>query len=695
MDQTNEETNQEEGVAECDAASDAGMSQPETDVLSFEEKEGQEGKIEKEKIDMENMKEVLELSQTELVVLSKSWDMLMTALGGERETVGDAIFGALSNRLTAIQEAFKGRPRAIISLNLFNGFRLLCEKAVDPQDLKIQVETLAFKHLGNEITQQRVDGVTEAFLELMQQNVAELPPGAVNVWQKMLTYTGSCCRYISATYTDRLKIIQEDWAVIQSAQHETESNEEEKVTRSFGGMCAFSNEVIGQPTEGWMEDLLLVFSVLVERIGNPSHLMEECELLAINFVAKSKSKSIDFDKFKPVMLAALRSLLPKTWSTTHETAWEWLWATISRNLSDSSSKVRAFKVYNAQLFGALKEEHLNTFRNDLYTDFFAKCAISQDIFKQSQTRLHYIADRVLQSSYDMFHKPKQEMVDELSALGLRHVGYGVPIELFAPFTDSCVQVIKTVAASMPKSESTKIVACAVAGMTQAEERDVPEHMMVEGFRWSIGLVARLLMRIITEGSTAVMQAIYQDSAKLLQAALKEAPREYRNFLQLRVRVGSQSISPLYWALRSGAHTAARTMLEDVLTIRADRDRYYYGVNDIFKFQPDIAADLLQEAPKLVNVFLDGLIWRSHKTKEGQRPVVYYMEHLLQDPDDEKMISRAFVSFVRFRNPKIIVHLDLRASLQKERLCLPRRGTVGVPSVGKVDVFGMLVVGSSL
>ncbi|CAK9038309.1 Retrovirus-related Pol polyprotein from transposon TNT 1-94, partial [Durusdinium trenchii] len=127
-------------------------------------------------------------------------------------------------------------------------------------DLKIQVETLAFKHLGNEITQQRVDGVTEAFLELMQQNVAELPPGAVNVWQKMLTYTGSCCRYISATYTDRLKIIQEDWAVIQSAQHETESNEEEKVTRSFGGMCAFSNEVIGQPTEGWMEDLLLVFS---------------------------------------------------------------------------------------------------------------------------------------------------------------------------------------------------------------------------------------------------------------------------------------------------------------------------------------------------------------------------------------------------------------------------------------------------
>ncbi|CAK9064039.1 unnamed protein product [Durusdinium trenchii] len=178
----------------------------------------------------------------------------------------------------------------------------------------------------------------------------------------------------------------------------------------------------------------------------------------------------------------------------------------------------------------------------------------------------------------------------------------------------------------------------------SNERDVPEHMMVEGFRWSIGLVARLLMRIITEGSTAVMQAIYQDSAKLLRHALMEAPRGTRNSLQLNVRVGSQSISPLYWALRSGCHTAARTMIQDVLTIRADRDRYYYGVNDMFRFQPDIAANILQEAPKLVNVFLDGLIWRSHKTKDGLRPVVYYMEHLLQDTDEEMMVSRALVSF---------------------------------------------------
>ena len=44
------------------------------------------------------------------------------------------------------------------------------------------------------------------------------------------------------------------------------------------------------------------------------------------------------------------------------------------------------------------------------------------------------------------------MVDDLSALGLRHVGYGVPIELFGPFTDSCVEVMKPLIEALPTGE---------------------------------------------------------------------------------------------------------------------------------------------------------------------------------------------------------------------------------------------------
>eukprot|EP00438_Fugacium_kawagutii_P020006 Skav203477 [mRNA] locus=scaffold921:163503:175914:+ [translate_table: standard] len=204
-------------------------------------------------------------------------------------------------------------------------------------------------------------------------------------------------------------------------------------TGRFGRMCAFSNEVMGQKTEGWMLELLGVFNILVDMISSPVHLQEECDLLAINLI--TKSSNIDFEKFKPVMLAALRSLLPKQWSTLHENAWEWLWMTVARNLNESTMKVRAFKPYNGRLFDSLTEE------------------CPGDV---SQSRLRYIADRVLQSSYDLFHKNKdesgrtlEETLDELSALGLRHVGYGIPIELFGPFVEVCVTVMHPLIQEFP------------------------------------------------------------------------------------------------------------------------------------------------------------------------------------------------------------------------------------------------------
>ena len=567
--------------------------------------------------------ELLRMPSHDVQILRCSWQQLLDAAGSD---LGDILYSALTSSLIVLKDLIS-TPRAVMALRLFNGFGMIVEKADDPDGMRTYTETLAFKHLQFEVTQVRAGLAADSFLEVLTQHVAqELPPGAGAVWRQVLLYVGGAFRYVKQTYGKRLKLIEGDWNEIQNAANE---EIEDEVVRSFPKMCAFSNQVMGQPTEGWMEELLAVFPVLVERVGNPAHLVEECDLLSLAMVARSDN--IDFDRFKPVMLAALRSLLPKTWSTAHEEAWEWLWATISRNLTESTMKVRAFKPYNAQLYAGMTEEHKETFRTTIYAKFFAKCAASQDLFKQSQTRLRYIADRVLCCAYDMMQRDTSEMVDELSALGLRHVGYGVPIDLFGPFTDTCVDVLQPIVEEQPNSViSTKEVLCPADAAHYVAENKLQEHMMLEGFRWSIGLVARILMRTITEGSTAVMQAIHANDSKLLRRALRDAPRAQRVNWQLRVRVGSQSISPLYWALRSGCHGAARTILQDILTIRADRDRYYYGADELFRLQPDVVDNLLREAPSLAKDFLDGLIWRSHKTQDGLRPVIYYLEHLLQD-----------------------------------------------------------------
>jgi hypothetical protein len=43
---------------------------------------------------------------------------------------------------------------------------------------------------------------------------------------------------------------------------------------------------------------------------------------------------------------------------------------------------------------------------------------------------------------EMFREPKK-MVEDISALGLRHVGYAIPTEFFAPFVSGAVEVLRT------------------------------------------------------------------------------------------------------------------------------------------------------------------------------------------------------------------------------------------------------------
>jgi hypothetical protein len=38
-----------------------------------------------------------------------------------------------------------------------------------------------------------------------------------------------------------------------------------------------------------------------------------------------------------------------------------------------------------------------------------------------------------------------------------------------------------------------------------------------------------------------------------------------------------------------------------------------------------------------------------------RPVIYYLEHLVRDIDETKTFSRALISFVKYNNPKTIMH----------------------------------------
>merc|ERR1719203_1267321 len=188
---------------------------------------------------------------------------------------------------------------------------------------------------------------------------------------------------------------------------------------------------------------------------------------------------------------------------------------------------------------------------------------------------------------DMYKRPTS-MTEEISSLGLRHVGYGIPTDLFGSFVTGCVEVVRKL---------------------------TDDDGAVDAFRWSLSLVSRMLTRVINEGSTIVMKAINTNSAKQLKKAIGCAPRGKRALWMLNIQVGTQSISPLIWAIETGSLEAAKAIIVDLLTIRADRDHYYYGMDTMFERHADIVKRINADAPALLPTLLDGLVWRT-RTTEG-------------------------------------------------------------------------------
>lgn len=600
---------------------------------------------------------------------------------GSPEAAGEAVYSTLFEAAPSLQSLWT-TPRAVQGMKFANSLALLISKLSYPEEFKNLVDTLGFQHLTTEVTVPRIEVFRDALLELFAADLGDLFTMDVRIALcRMFNYIGGAFIYIRNNYSSRLKLISQCWTLAnsqrnemdeepeetqESSEHNLENKEEEdgkkgksnfltvkktareetsqevsmeeghskkssarqsltsnKVPTTFPEMFKFNASVMGYKQHEWMGEVLQVFDNMVLNCGVPSRLLEEADILSLS-LAKLHGK-IDLLEFKAVMLASLRSLLPKTWNSECEVAWTWLWENIQKMLKANMGKPAVQQKALRKFFMNIEDQQLAAYRTALYTAFFAKCAQGQDYFKQSSTRLHFIADRMLMYTQDVFKDPKGVM-ESLSALGLRHVGYGIPTELFGPFVSSAIECFR--------------------GMTKDEQQE-------EAFRWSLNLISRVLVRTITEGSTLVMRAINANCAKMLRKAVSCAPRGLRAEWMLRVQVGTQSISPLLWSIESGSLEAAQAILLDLLTIRADRDHYYYAMDALFNRHPDIIQRIGEDGPELLPTLLDGLIWRSRNTSDGTRRVNYFIKYLVVDPKDG--FSQSFRDVVAHGDPTIACH----------------------------------------
>jgi len=604
------------------------------------------------------------------------------------ESAADALYSAFFDASVNLQSLFK-TPRAVLSMKILWGLHDIVASLHEPRRTFIAAESLGFQHLQVEITPPRVALFREALVDLFVSELgARCPKRALVGFRVLLNYLGGAFIYLRTRFADRLKILSSSWVAanrrglrcdevegggsspevtfeaasgsnwgtmrpgagatqesrapanvkaakakqnrtMQSfdAKHCTETGRHGdrgfSVPTSFQDMFMFNAAVMGFGDQVWMSDVLASFDAIVCNIANTYRLQEECDVLSLR-LSKCRGR-IYLADFKAVMLASLRSLVPRSWDSDHEVAWEWLWGNVERLLKAQLGKPSRFEKALGHFLKELDGDDHNCLRREVYDKFFELAPAGMDHFRQSVTRMHFIADKVVALTWELYRRP-DKVVQDLSALGLRHVGYAIPTELFGPFVSSFVYVVGRLASN---------------------------DLSIEAFRWSLSLISRVLTRVIKEGSTLVMRAINADSAKLLYSAVACAPRGDRAQWVLNNTVGTQSISPLIWSIESGAFNTAEAILRDLLTIRADRERYYFGVDHLFERHPDIICRLCMDAPKLLCVFFDGLIWRSRVTVRGWRRVNYFAKHLIVDPDGS--FASAIEVISDHQDPKLACH----------------------------------------
>ena len=141
-------------------------------------------------------------------------------------------------------------------------------------------------------------------------------------------------------------------------------------------MFQFNAAVMGFGQSMWMNEVLACFDNIVSNVSNSSRLVEECEVLVCR-IAKCTSAKVNLAEFKSCMLASLRSLLPKDWTTQHEVAWSWLWENVERTLMKNMGMPPIWEKAYAKLLDSIDEATGFQLRKDIYLKFFTLAPAGQ------------------------------------------------------------------------------------------------------------------------------------------------------------------------------------------------------------------------------------------------------------------------------------------------------------------------------
>jgi hypothetical protein len=271
------------------------------------------------------------------------------------------------------------------------------------------------------------------------------------------------------------------------------------IPQTFKEMCLLNAGMTGANLK-YIETVESCFERIVGATtqGDYPRLESEANIMALRIHKDVKGKLV-LREFKTCMLASLRSLLPKSWSISHEAAWSTMWDMVQAILTTTLPLPGKYeKAVNAAI-ADMSEEDKKKYGLNAFNRFFAKQKKAEDHFNTSNARLSVLAIHGLELCADIYKEPTR-LCDMVTSLGLKHIMYNISVEYFDAFVEAMVEEL---------------------------ECWVKDPNAVAGVEWAMTQIAAIMIYTIREGSNPLLQAVITNNQKKVRAALAPLAKKDR------------------------------------------------------------------------------------------------------------------------------------------------------------------------
>jgi len=268
-----------------------------------------------------------------------------------------------------------------------------------------------------------------------------------------------------------------------------------KIPQNFEEMGQMNAKMIGAD-ETWIAMVISSFDHLVVAVVNEDDARLLCEVTLLAIRGHKGARKPSLRDFQVCMMTSMRALVPQRWDSEHERAWMHVWAIIEEPATAVMALPAKYEKSVETFVTGLAPETKHEIGLEVFNKMFKQYPKSENFFKQSNSRLCFIVAKAIDIAAQLFTEP-DACVNEVLALGLRHIMYKVPTDFFGPFATFIADEI---------------------------EARCDSPLASEGFRWSLDLVSYTMMRAVEEGSSPLLIAIAENDAKKVKKALGGAGR---------------------------------------------------------------------------------------------------------------------------------------------------------------------------